>query len=366
MKKLTAVILAVVMSVVCFAGCGNKTEPDNTVSSTPASSEPSETQPESKDFEQLNVACIVFSSGIPVLYAYDMGWFEEAGLDVNLEVFANGAAVNEAIAAKQIDIAVSGFASVYALAASECTWLADVNTTNSIAIYARPDSDIVTASGDALLGSAETVKGKKIITNLGTSSQYNVDTYLSQFGLTESDVEMIHMDYSTGYQSFIAGEGDLIATSNPYSADLDAAGYVNVGTLTATSGISLMDGCFARNAVVENRPEEVTLFLGVLLKAMDALQDEEVRFEYSLDKFAEIGNTYTEEGLRSEFTTTKYVGTEFISREDYVLGGAWVPIAEWLTTEGKISEENLPNIAKSIDGSFLCEASGINFKSYGE
>ena len=366
MKKIVCLILVFSMLMFALIGCRQETDTSaNASADEKVSADSSDsTNKECTSSKPLNVACIVFSSGIPVLYANDMGWFEEAGLNVNLEVFANGALVNEAIAAKEIDIAVSGFASVYALAASDCTWLADVNNNNSITIFARPESDIVAATGYALdssiIGSAETIRGSKVVCNLGTSSQYNVDTYLNQFGLTESDVEMIQMDFSTGYQAFIAGEGDLIATSNPYSADLAAAGYVNVGTLTATSGVELMDGCFARNKVLDERAGDVKIFLQVLLRAMDALQDEDVRFDYSLNKFAEIGNAYTETGLRNEFEVVDYVGTDYISQDDYVLGSAWAPISEWLFSIGKITADNLPNVEKSINGSLLREASGLD------
>lgn len=82
----------------------------------------------------LKVGTMALTMGVPVLYAQEQGYFEEAGLNVSIELFATGAPINEAIAAKQIDVAVSGFASVYSLANANCTWLADVNTTGGIAV----------------------------------------------------------------------------------------------------------------------------------------------------------------------------------------------------------------------------------------
>ena len=116
----------------------------------------------------LNVGVLVSTVGIPALYAQDQGWFEEAGLNVNLITFPTGAPVNEAIAARELDIACSGFASVYSLANADCVWLADINTTGGMGIYARKDSPVV-AAGHTLsdypdmYGSAESLKGTKIL-----------------------------------------------------------------------------------------------------------------------------------------------------------------------------------------------------------
>ena len=91
--------------------------------------------------DALNVGTMPLTMGIPVLYAQEQGYFEDAGLDVNVELFATGAPINEAIAANELDIAVSGFASVYSLANANCSWLAHLSTTGGMALYARADSE---------------------------------------------------------------------------------------------------------------------------------------------------------------------------------------------------------------------------------
>lgn len=66
-----------------------------------------------------------------------------------------------------------------------------------------------------ILGSAETVKGKTLITNLGTTGHVQVQKWLEALGLTEDDIEIVQMDYASGYQAFESGEGDILATIGP-------------------------------------------------------------------------------------------------------------------------------------------------------
>ena len=53
----------------------------------------------SENGEVLNVGTMALTCGVPVLYAEEQGYFEDAGLNVNIEIFATGAPINEAIAA---------------------------------------------------------------------------------------------------------------------------------------------------------------------------------------------------------------------------------------------------------------------------
>ena len=144
-----------------YACCGNTADAESSTGET-------STETETASGEPLNVGVLVSTVGIPALYADEQGWFDEAGLNVNLIIFATGAPVNEAIAAKELDIACSGFASVYSLANADCTWLLDINSTGGMGIFAREDSPVVAAGNTvpeypSMLGSAETVKGLQIL-----------------------------------------------------------------------------------------------------------------------------------------------------------------------------------------------------------
>lgn len=382
MKKIIVALLALALCLSLFA-CAKpeqSSEPEQPAQSSGSeqSEQPTEpAQPEQSaepsapevSSEPLNVGILVSTVGIPALYAQEKGWFEEAGLNVNLIIFATGAPVNEAIAAEELDVACSGFASVYSLANANCTWLLDINSTGGMGVYARPDSPVVAAGNTVsdlpkMLGSAETVKGLQILGPVGTAVQYMTEGYAEKLGLANDEVNMVNMEYAAAYQAFTTGEGDLAAMNPPTSYTLEDEGYIQVASFEDSTGVSLCDGCFARNAICESRPADIQAFVKVLIRAMDELQDYDTRFEFSMRKFTENGTTYTDDILNREIEDRAYYGTELTTASDYVFGEAWGAITDFLVRAEKISAENAPNVASSLDPSYLSSAVGADITAY--
>ena len=344
-RRITALATAGVMCATLFAGCNSGTSSGGDSSS--------------EGYDVLNVGTMALTCGIPVLYAEEQGYFKDAGLNVNIEMFATGAPINEAIAANELDIAVSGFASVYSLANADCTWLADVNTTGGMGLFVRADSALAQApTQDNMIGDTELIRGMQILEPLGTAVQYMTESYAAAFGLTPSDINQVNMEYASAYQAFTTGEADAMAANPPYSYQLAEQGYVEVTTFEDATGVDMCDGCFARNDVVENRSEEVQLFIDCLVKAMDELQDDTLRSEYTRKVYDENAVTCSDADLAHEIEDRAYVGTEAVSAPDYKLGEAWVAITDFLVSAEKITAENAPNVAASIDPSFVSNSTG--------
>lgn len=353
-SRLLAAALAVTMTAALTA-CGGSGGNSSAEGSAPAQG-----GGEKASYEVLNVGTMALTCGIPVLYAEDQGYFEDAGLNVKVELFATGAPINEAIAANQIDIAVSGFASVYSLANANCTWLADVNTTGGMGLYARPDAPIAQNEPEnGLIGDGENLKGMQVLEPLGTAVQYMTESYAEKFGLTPSDLNQVNMEYASAYQAFTTGEGDAMAANPPYSYQLEEGGYTKLCSFEDATGVNMCDGCFARNEVVEKRPEEVQLFIDCLVKAMDDLQDDELRSEYTRKVYDENAITCSDSDLAHEIEDRDYIGQEAVKAEGYELGEAWIAITDFLVSAEKITADNAPNVAKSINPSFVSKTVGI-------
>jgi ABC-type nitrate/sulfonate/bicarbonate transport system substrate-binding protein len=320
-------------------------------------------------YQKLTVGMMPFGGNVPAKYAFDEGWFKEAGLDIEFMMFANGAGINEALAAKQVDMGVSGLAMVFSLASGTCTWVAETNTSGGMGIYVRPNSPILTKKGvisgkPNMYGSADTIKGIKVLGQLGTSSQYNVICYVQQFGLTEKDIEMVHIDLGTDLQAFIAGEGDALAASRPFSFQAEAKGYVCAGSFEDATGITLNDGIVVRNDVLAKRRDEIVLFLKEYFRALEIIQkDEQLRFDYSKKYFADNGRSYSDEDMRNEMRVQEYITKDFMSKPNYTYGQAMTNIAQFYHGGGKIEAANLPYVVKSFDASLIKDALGLNLKT---
>lgn len=307
--------------------------------------------------EKLVVGTMANALGLPVHQAEVAGYFEEAGLDVDIEVFATGAPINEAMASGDLDAAVSGMAAVYALATGMYTYVGDgVITTGGESIYARPDSPFVDAEPDenGVIGNAEALKGASILGPLSTTGHYQAIKYMEHFGLTSEDFSMVSMDYPQAYQAFVTGEGDLVANKMPYTNQLEEQGYVKVSDMNMVSDSPIIDNIFVQNDIAEERRDDVVLFLECYYRACaDLMNDEANRREVAMSWYAEEGITYSESDMDSEINVKEYFTLETVGTEENKLGQFMIDIGNFYVDQEMISADDFPNIEASIDTSFL-------------
>ena len=125
----------------------------------------------------------------------------------------------------------------------------------------------------------------------------------------------------------------------------------------------MCDGCFVRNKVIAERSEEIQLFVDCLVKAMDDLQDDDLRSEYTRKVYDENAISCSDSDLAHEIADRQYVDTEAMKQSDYVLGQAWVAITDFLVEAEKITAENAPNVAASINAEYVSKTVGTEIKS---
>lgn len=357
-KKLLAIVLAVTLVTAILSGCSNSGKDANTAAGEQAA------KPESSG-KKLVVGTMPLTVGVPVQYAFDHGYYKDEGLDVEIMIFSTGAPINEAFAAGQLDVAASGLASVYSLANGTAKWIGEINTTGGMGVYVRPDSPIAKVKGQVsgapnIYGSKELVKGMKILGPLGTTAQFNAINYADKFGISSSEFEQVHMEYGAAYSAFETGQGDAVALNPPFSFQAEKAGYICAGSFEDTSGVALLDGIFVSNNTLSGRRDDIIKFIRATYKACQDLQDEKVRYDYSMKWFNDNGKQYDEETLRSEMKVRAYMTADSMKASGYVFGKGMSSIAEFFTKDGKILSENLPNVKKSYDVSVLKEALGID------
>ena len=304
----------------------------------------------------LVVGTMANSLGLPVHVADVNGYFKDAGLDVKIEIFATGAPINEAMAAGNLDVAVSGMASVYGLATGMYTYVGDgVITTGGESIYARADSPVAQQEPNerGIIGSADTVRDAMILGPLATTAHYQAIQYVEQFGLTADDFSMVSMDYSQAYQAFITGEGDLIAAKMPYTNQLLEAGYVRVCDMSQVLDDPIVDTIFVQNEVAEERKGDVELFLEAYYKACaDIMNDEAMRREVAVAWYAEEGIQYSESDMDAEVNVKDYYTLETVDTTSEI-GSFMVNIGNFFVDQEMIDPDDIANVGASVDHSFL-------------
>ena len=365
MKKVLALVLAAVM-VLSMAACQQASSPaaetKTQETAAPAAAETtaeaaSATMPTASG-KKVVIGTLANWVGLPAWYAYAEGYYEEVGLDVEIVNFGSqGTLVNEAMAADECDIAVSGMASVYALSTGMYTYIGDgCLTISGESLYARPDSDIYATGPDAngVYGSAETLKDVTILGPMNTTAQMNAIAYMQYFGYSSDEFTFTNLDYSSSLAAFESGEGDLIAVNPTYAAYLEADGYVKVADFTQISTQDIIDAVYCQNEMIEERPEDVELFLYCYYKACaDMLANQDNRVAVAYKWYVDEGLNYTEQDVIDEVSLKSYFTLDTVDSGDYKLGDFMRFAGEFLLANDKITSEDLDNVNASIDNTYI-------------
>lgn len=382
MKKITriiAMVLCLVMVGSIFAGCGKTQQP--TPAPAPATEAPAAVTPTADDAqapanyldkEPLRIGTMPHQMGVFIYYADKYGMFKDAGINVDLAIFSGGAAINEAFGAGELDGAISGLASVYSLANNLVKMVAEVDTVGSDCIVVRNDSDILTAKGlidgkPEMYGSAETLKGKEFICQLGQAHQFYILKYISQFGLTEDDISFINMEDAAGAQAFMTGNGDAVGTKMPYRYDMlvTDGGYTVAASVNDATGIEIKDPVLFTPDAIANRREEIKIFLKVVFGLVDKMADDYELYTQAVNEmYNDNGKAFDNEKVDYEFAMNRLLTTKVITGADYFMGDGMQAVADFYGTTGAIAAGNVDNVYKNYDPTLLEEALGIEVQAF--
>ena len=266
-KKILAGVLAL-SSILIISGCGSKKENDTV---------------------KLGIMTTGFT--LPLQYAEEKGYFDELGLDVEVEFFSNGPAINEAIASGDIDVAGIGempaITGAIANNSKIVAWMTDDEA--SVQGWARNDSDIVQdgkgniADYPEIYGTKESWMGKDIVCTKGTSSHYGLLATLTALGLTEEDVNIINMEGTQGAAAFASGTGDIFYGFDPQWGIFyeDPDNFTQVATCE-NSGKGLFTVLIASESFEAERGEELTKVIQGMLKAKEEFRNDSSLYETSM------------------------------------------------------------------------------------
>ena len=371
-KRVLALMLALAMTVSTAAGCGSsgETQEAETTAETETgdeaeadaaetdAAETGEAAMPTASGEKLVVGTLANWVGLPAWYAQEQGYYEEVGLDVEIVNFGSqGTLVNEAMAADECDIAVSGMASVYALGTGMYTYIGDgCLTISGETLYCRPDSDIYTAGADenGVYGSAEALEGAVILGPMNTTAQMNAIAYMEYFGFESSDFTFTNLDYSSALAAFESGEGDLIAVNPTYAAYAAEDGYVQAADFTQISDQDIIDAVYCQNELIEERSGDVELFLYCYYRACaDMLANQDNRVAVAYQWYTDEGLNYSEQDVIDECSLKSYFTLDTVDSGDHPLGSFMEYAGEFLLANDMVTDSDLENVRASIDNSCL-------------
>lgn len=244
---------------------------------------------------KVDVAYLPLLGSAQLFVMEEEGWAKEAGLEFEMTQFSSGAAINQALASGDFDVAVMALAPVIVARASgiDLTVIAALHDVNSHA-YIGAGKWTETYAAAASPAEAfktfheETGSPVKISTlPKGTLPDTAVKFYLHTAGVAQEDYEIINQGSDQVLQSMLAGASDSVSLAEPLmtiiSDRLPEAKII-------AGGADLMPGhpgfVFAvRESFIAENPDAAKSLAGMVKKATLLIQKDPERAATSAMKY---------------------------------------------------------------------------------
>lgn len=365
-RKVVALGLAFVLAF-GLTGCGGGASEEapareETVESG-EESEAEEAEASNEELPVIKVAVMPFANSIPVVYMVENGLDTANGFKVEMINFANGGAMNEALAADEWEIGTLSAAAVNSLAIYGAYCVADIaHSEGGLYTLCSSDHPIAKVKGSNpsypdVYGDEETVKGITIATNTGSISHLNVIKWLEALGMTIEDVNLVSMDFPSAYQALVTGNCDVAALNPPTSLQAEAEGYVVTSSLSVLN-VPQFDSIVCSAKTYNERPEIVEGYIKAFFEATDALQeDTDMAAQMLLDWYTENGSESNLEACKEEIAMRPYITSE--EAKGIKIGEAVTITGEFWVSQGLLEESRFPEIATHIDDSLVKKVLGF-------
>ncbi|MDA4109459.1 ABC transporter substrate-binding protein [Mycolicibacterium holsaticum] len=211
----------------------------------------------------LTVGWVVDPCWAQVPVARDLGYFTDAGVDVEIIPFPTGAAALEALAGGAVDVATGSDvpASAAAIKNPDLRIIADGS---------RWDAGRFVARGSAGIGSIADLAGRQIAVPLGSSAHFFATKFLSEAGVTAELVQTGPAEIVTAISNRSV---DAIAVFQPPLAKAVAALGDDAVELQGPDKYNQHSLYLATRNAVETKPAELTAFLAAVRRADRPLGD---------------------------------------------------------------------------------------------
>ena len=305
--------------------------------------------------------------GMELWHAEKAGWLKDAPFASEFLFFPSGAPQTEALAADQWDCGAMGTVPTMMASMRYGYKLIGISNDESETndIWVRPDSPLLKTRGanpdyPDIYGTPEDWKGKKILGPTVSTGHYALSATLHALGLSDKDVDIVHMELGQAMTAFNAGEGDIIVLWAPQSYMAEARGWKKVSSGTAAKAI-IAGGIGVRREFAEKHPDLVVDWLYVYMRGVEMMKNDPAG---SVDPLLSYFNDYCGLELSRDMVEKEFkyrylfdVNEQIAAMEDPARLPAWLRgVANFMLEQGRISQKEYDRYAQAnfhIDPSFM-------------
>lgn len=304
-----------------------------------------EKKSESGELPVLRVAVMPWLLSLPAVYVAEQGWDVENGFKIELSTYPMGAPLLEAMGANLWDVGTIGSAAVFSVANTGLKIIANISiASGGTGAFIRPTHPAAKIKGQVsgmpdVYGNAATLKGAKVLVPVGSLNHLNVLKWIDAVGLTNDDIQVVHMDNAASFQAFKVGEGDMTAFSPPLTYTAEAEGWVKGAGLPELN-VNVYDCLYANPRQYNQKKELIAKFVKQMYRACDYLAaNPEFTAQRNYEWQNSNGLQATLENAKDEVKVRPYVTSAQAKTE--VPGQSMKMLAEFFIGIGTLEKEKL-------------------------
>ena len=252
-RKLFSVTGLAVCSLTLAIACGSSDAPTAVEETAPESEETTEVASEpAADMPKVRVGFQTGDINNITMVAYNEGYFEQVGLDVELSPYSSGGSMVPALAAGEVDITwFFPFPSLTAYATG-----VDIEV---VLLDHAPLTAERLIAGEGIADTAS-LKGKTIGVTIGTSGHHSLLAALDQAEIAQDEVTLVNLKPSEMAAAFSAGQIDAAWTWEPAAGKLNELGGTDIATAKSVGAYAVALWA-VRTEFAEANPEVMQKFM---------------------------------------------------------------------------------------------------------
>jgi NitT/TauT family transport system substrate-binding protein len=215
------------------------------------------------DTPTIRIGTTPIDAGAEPYYAQAMGFFKAAGLNVQIQAFANGAVLSAAVAGGSLDIGQSNVVSLSSAHERGIPFV--LLAPASLYTYKQPQSALM-ISATSTLKTAKDLNGKTIAVNgLQTISQLGPEAWIDKNGGNLASVKFIEMPFPAMEDALNSGRVDAALISEPVLTDARSHGLKLLNNVYDSIGKDFTIGAwFTTSAWAKAHPDLVKKYVAVM------------------------------------------------------------------------------------------------------
>ena len=333
-RTLFCVILASALTV-STAACSSSGNHATAANSSDASSDTAEA---SSSAEPTKIAISAWNPNVFMNLAQDLGYFDDAGVSVDLIDFAEFSDVPKAFNAGQLDGAFFSSFEVIAPASLDM----DIRLVSVIDDSVGADA-LLTRGGETSL---QELKGKRIGVGMDTVSHIFLMLLAQEEGCSLDDYELVDFSSpSNGATALVTGEIDALATFEPFiTSCMNADDSISIVADTSAYPTMINDSIVFSGNILDTRFDDVVKVMECFYQAVDYWKENPDEANEMLGKYLDCsGEEFAETMTKLNMLSAEEAYAQMTAEGDDSWTASMSAMSSFLLERGRISQDIAPS-----------------------